>query len=137
MSTVVRVVAAVIVRNGHVLAAKRGPQMSLASLWEFPGGKTESSESPQAALRREIREELGCVIRVGRHINTTSHRYDFGIVVLSAFYAEIESGEPEPLEHSELMWCRPGRLSTLNWAPADLPAVEAVTSSLLAIGPQV
>lgn len=133
MTKVMHVVAAAIIRNGRVLAARRGPRMSLASLWEFPGGKTEPHETPQVALAREIREELGCSIRVGQHINTTRHRYSFGLVVLSTFYAEIDAGEPTPTEHSELKWCTTGDLAMLDWAPADLPAVESVMASVGAI----
>lgn len=133
MTKVIDVVAAAVVRNDRVLAARRGPQMSLASLWEFPGGKTEPRETPQAALRREFREELGCSIRVGRQINTTRHLYEFGLVVLSSFYAEIDSGEPIPTEHSELKWCTASELAELDWAPADLPAVESVIASLDAV----
>lgn len=61
----IRVVGAVIVSGGEVLAAQRGASMSLPGLWEFPGGKVEAGEAPQAALRREIREELSVDIRVG------------------------------------------------------------------------
>ena len=74
----INVVGAVILDEGRVMCAQRGPDGSLPGMWEFPGGKIEPGESPQEALKREILEELGCNIVVGDLINTASHRYDFG-----------------------------------------------------------
>lgn len=126
----VDVVGAVILANGRVLAARRGASMSLARYWEFPGGKIELDEDPQAALRREVLEELGCEIEVGPRIETTRHEYSFGTVMFTSFWATIDDGEPIASEHSELRWCTPNELSDLRWAPADLPTVERVRTLL-------
>lgn len=123
------VVGAVIVRHGLVLAAQRGPKKRLAGLWEFPGGKVEPGESPDAALAREISEELSCDITVGERITTTRHTYDFGVIELTTFFAELAAGgEPRATEHAELRWISSDDLSYLRWAEADLPTIAAIRS---------
>lgn len=124
------VVGAVIVSAERVLAAKRGSSGSLPNMWEFPGGKIEDGESPQEALAREIGEELFVDIRVGEEILTTTHDYDFGTVTLTTYYCEIRSGTPQLTEHAALRWLTPDELSSVEWAPADVPAVERIRSDL-------
>jgi 8-oxo-dGTP diphosphatase len=122
----IEVVGAVIIRDGLILCAQRGSTAKLPGMWEFPGGKIESGESPSEALVREITEELSCVIEVDEYINTAEYEYDFGIVILSTFYCSLISGEPKLSEHDEMVWLRPDELQKLDWAPADLPAVAAI-----------
>ena len=122
----IHVVGAVIVRDGKILCAQRGPDSSLPGMWEFPGGKIEPGETPRAALEREIHEELACAIDVGDELTTTTHRYDFGDVTLTTFWCELRSGIPKLTEHSEVRWARPPELDLLSWAPADIPAVRAI-----------
>jgi 8-oxo-dGTP diphosphatase len=125
------VVGAVIVSEGLVLCAQRGPGGHLAGLWEFPGGKIEAGESPSEALQREIREELGCVVLVGKQVISTTHEYDFGTVVLTTFYCRLSDGNPVPSEHQEIVWLLPDQLESLNWAPADVPAINAIKAELI------
>ncbi len=125
------VVGAVVVADGRVLCVQRGPNGSLADKWEFPGGKVELGESPQAALEREIREELMCRIKVGEEITTTSHEYDFGIINLTTFYCQLAAGTPRLVEHAQMSWRSPDELGELDWAPADIPAVHLVQSQLV------
>jgi len=120
------VVGAVIVREGKILCAKRGSEGMLPGLWEFPGGKVESTESKREALAREIREELATEIDVGSQIECTVYDYDFATVTLTTFFCSVVSGEPEKSEHSELLWLVPQELSTIEWAPADIPAVVKI-----------
>jgi 8-oxo-dGTP diphosphatase len=120
------VVGAVMLRKGSILCAQRGPLGALAGLWEFPGGKIEHGESPRAALEREIGEELECVIAVGDELTTTTHAYEFGDVTLTTFWCVILSGTPKLTEHSSVRWLPPGDLGALNWAPADIPAVQLI-----------
>ncbi|HWJ10677.1 MAG TPA: (deoxy)nucleoside triphosphate pyrophosphohydrolase [Nocardioides sp.] len=130
----IEVVGAVIVRDGRVLCAQRGPGGSLAGRWEFPGGKVEEGESGRLALEREIDEELRCVVEVGDEIATT--RYDDGrvVVVLTTFWCHIVSGTPQLTEHTDLRWVPPDELGGLGWAPADVPAVDLVAAALLPAG---
>lgn len=132
MKKLINVVGAVIVRDGEILCAKRGAHGTLPGLWEFPGGKIEPNETPRQALEREISEELRCEIAVGQEITTTEYEYDFGIVRLTCFYCELVSGTPELTEHAEVRWLAPGALHTLEWAPADIPAVELIQRDLAA-----
>ncbi|ACZ32080.1 NUDIX hydrolase [Xylanimonas cellulosilytica DSM 15894] len=126
----INVVGAVVIDQGLILCAQRGPQGSLAGMWEFPGGKIEPGESPREALKREINEELRCVVEVGERVETTSHEYDFGVVTLTTHYCELVSGTPTLTEHSDVRWLPPAELDTLRWAPADIPAVEKIQADL-------
>ena len=120
------VVGAVIVEAGLVLCAQRGFSGTLGGLWEFPGGKVESGETPEEALVREIAEELGCVVAVGQEVTLTRHEYAFGLVALRTFYCRLTAGTPQATEHAELRWVAAADLSDLKWAPADVAAVEHV-----------
>ena len=122
----IEVVGAVIVSEGQVLCAQRAGSGPLAGKWEFPGGKVEPDEAPEAALVREIYEELGCGISVGELVTTTVHEYDFAVVALTTFYCDLTEGRPQLTEHAELRWLDAGDLRFLDWAPADVPAVALV-----------
>jgi 8-oxo-dGTP diphosphatase len=111
-------------RPTMLLAARRTAPPAFAGLWEFPGGKVEPDEAPRDALRREIREELGCTISVGEHLTTTTHEYAAATVALSTYRCELVAGIPRPHEHTQLAWLAPADLDQLRWAPADVPAVE-------------
>jgi 8-oxo-dGTP diphosphatase len=126
VTNTIHVVGAVIVRDGFVLCAQRGEQGSLPGLWEFPGGKIEEEESATAALEREIAEELGCVVKVEEQITTTSHQYEFGNVSLTTFYCRLISGSPTTKEHASIRWLSPADLTTIDWAPADIPTVHHI-----------
>ncbi|MCT8140037.1 (deoxy)nucleoside triphosphate pyrophosphohydrolase [Anaerobacillus sp. CMMVII] len=121
----VNVVGAVIKnKDGKILCALRSPVMSMPNLWEFPGGKIREGEDPADALVREIQEELGCTICVGKLIEEVSHQYPAILVNLATYEAEIIEGEPKPLEHEKLAWVKSADLMQLEWAPADVPTVE-------------
>ncbi|WP_087129983.1 (deoxy)nucleoside triphosphate pyrophosphohydrolase [Microbacterium esteraromaticum] len=126
MKKQINVVGAVVVCDGTILAAQRSPSMSLPGMWEFPGGKIEPGETPQQALRREMQEELLCVVEIGDEIEITSHEYDFGIVTLTTFYAKLTKGQPKLTEHSEIRWIPAAHLDSVEWAPADIPAVNRI-----------
>ena len=127
----ISVVGAVITSDGLVLCAQRGETGELPGMWEFPGGKIESGESMRDALKREIEEELGCSVEVGRQIESTTHEYDFGAITLTTFYCQIFEGTPLPKEHLTLKWVHPSELNELDWAPADIPAVTYIQMDLM------
>lgn len=128
----INVVGAVLTRGQTVLAARRSSTMSLAGMWEFPGGKIETDESPEHALLRELEEELLCAAEIGEHVTTTEHEYDFGIVILTTYYCSLTGVEPRLTEHSEIRWVPASELDQLDWAPADIPAVRKVMKDLRA-----
>lgn len=121
------VVGAVIIENEKILCAQRGPTKSLPLKWEFPGGKIEEGESPQEALRREIHEEMLCKVEIGEQIDHTSYEYDFGIVHLTTFFCKLVEGTPVLTEHVSMKWLSPQELSSLDWAPADIPTIEKLS----------
>ncbi len=127
MAKRIEVVGAVFIRDGKVLAAKRGPDKALPGMWEFPGGKIEPGENPADALRRELAEELRVDVEVGDYLTTTDYEYDFGTVSLATYYVELTSSDPVLTEHVEIRWLSKSELFDVEWAPADIPAVELLT----------
>ncbi|ATQ31377.1 (deoxy)nucleoside triphosphate pyrophosphohydrolase [Rhodococcus ruber] len=120
------VVAGAIFRDGRLLLAQRVSPPELAGLWELPGGKAEPGESAEAALRRELREELGVEVagaqRVGAGVPLGGGR------VLRAYRVELVSGEPRPLEHAALRWVDADELERIDLVPNDrvwLPELRA------------
>lgn len=127
--TAVRVVAAVIERDGKYLACRRARHKSLAGLWEFPGGKVEPGETDQDALRREILEELGVEIQVGVHLATSFNKAGESDIELVAYRARLSKGDVSASsDHDELRWLTSKELEGVVWAPADVPFVEILNS---------
>ncbi|MDP4085069.1 MAG: (deoxy)nucleoside triphosphate pyrophosphohydrolase [Bacillota bacterium] len=125
MKKTIKVVAAIIENDqNEILCALRSPQMSLANMWEFPGGKVEPKEDEYSALKREIKEELNCQIDTVKLHNDNTHEYETFIINLIAIKCRIIGGSPTPTEHSKLIWLKRENLKSLVWAPADIPAVE-------------
>lgn len=121
----INVVGAILIENGKILCAQRGEGKSLAYLWEFPGGKIETGETPQEALIRELQEELMIEVEVqSEKFEETSYQYDFGLVTLTTFICFLKKGTPQLTEHIAVEWLALKELTTLEWAPADIPAVE-------------
>jgi 8-oxo-dGTP diphosphatase len=129
------VVGAVIIHEGKILCAQRGARQTLPLMWEFPGGKIEAEETPQMALLREIQEEMHCQIKIGEKVEHTVYEYDFGIVHLTTFYCKLIGGTPVLTEHAALLWLLPEELTNLNWAPADIPAIDKITSDMSTLRP--
>jgi 8-oxo-dGTP diphosphatase len=122
----IHVVGAVIIKGDKVLCAQRGANQSLALKWEFPGGKIEAGESPQQALAREIHEEMQCSINIGKQTEYTVHEYEFGVVHLTTFYCTLVEGTPVLTEHAAIKWLPYHELASLDWAPADIPAIRTI-----------
>lgn len=119
----------------RLLAARRTAPPALAGLWEFPGGKVEPGEEHEAALHRELEEELGVVIRLGREVGgpgPTGWPLN-GKAAMRVWLAEIAAGSPSALaDHDELRWVplSNDQVMDLPWIPADFPIVEAVRAGL-------
>jgi 8-oxo-dGTP diphosphatase len=125
MKKTVHVVGAIIENNNNeIFCALRSPEMTLPNYWEFPGGKIEKNETPEEALAREIKEEFNCEISVGKKVEDTTYEYEKVIVRLETYLSIILKGEPTALEHAETRWVPRNELMSLEFAPADIPAVE-------------
>lgn len=114
----IEVVAAVIEREGRVLIARRRAGGHLGGLWEFPGGKRQGGETPEAALVREIREELDAPVRVGELLDDVEWTYPEKRVRLRFFRCALD-GEPRAAEGQEIAWVAPADLDRYEFPPAD------------------
>ena len=124
----VQVAAAAIVRAGRVLAARRVGPVDVAGGWELPGGKVDAGESVGDAVVREVREELGCEVRVGATLQGRAPikpGYE-----LTAHVVALVSGEPVPHEHDAVRWLGPEELGDVAWLPADQPFLAELRAKL-------
>jgi 8-oxo-dGTP diphosphatase len=126
---IICVAAAVLLHEGKVLIARRRPGMRHAGEWEFPGGRIEAGETPEAALTREIEEELGIAVRTAGFFAESRYRYDHAEVRILAYKVEWISGEIRLLDHDRYAWVFPGLLFDYNLLPADLPLAEKLARS--------
>ncbi len=118
------VVAGLIAREGRVLITQRTAAQALPLQWEFPGGKVEAGEAPSAALVRELREELGIGVAIGRIWDVLFHAYPAFDLVMLVYTCQIVDGEPRAIEVADLAWAAPGELGRWDILPADRPLVE-------------
>lgn len=111
--------------DGRVLLAQRPEGKSMAGLWEFPGGKVESGETPEAALIRELREELGIDTSASclAPLAFASHTYDDFHLLMPLFACRRWKGSVIPLEGQSLAWVRAGDLQNYEMPPADIPLI--------------
>lgn len=124
----IEVVAAIIVRAGEVFATQRG-YGEWQDWWEFPGGKMEAGETPQEALRREIREELDADIEVGELLETVEWDYPNFHLTMHCFWCTLLSESLSLNEHQAATWLTADNLSSVKWLPADEGLVEKIVSS--------
>lgn len=119
------VAAALVDGERRVLLQRRAPGRAMAGLWEFPGGKVEAGERPEAALARELEEELGIAVDVGSLTPAAFASADNeGRHMLLLLYLCHEwRGEPRPLDAVELQWVRPEEMDALPMPPADEPLI--------------
>ena len=114
--------------EGRVLLAQRPQGKSLAGLWEFPGGKIESGERPEAALARELQEELGIEVAATDLVPTgfASHAYDDFHLLMPLWRTRTWTGEPTSREGQDLAWVDIGALSDYPMPPADIPLIATL-----------
>ena len=123
MSGTLLVVAGALVRDGRLLLARRPDGDPLSGFWELPGGKVESGETPEQALDREWREELGTAVLSAEPLAFASGAPNGRHVTLLVFRVRSVASEPEPLGVAELRWTLPGEAAALPLLPADQPLV--------------
>ena len=122
------VAAALVERDGRVLLQQRSPGRQMAGLWEFPGGKVEQNERPEAALVRELHEELGIEVAEAALVPAAFASADnAGRHMLLLLYLCREwRGEPKALDAAALAWLKPGEMDVAEMPPADVPLVAAL-----------
>jgi 8-oxo-dGTP diphosphatase len=127
------VVAALIANpKGEILLTQRRADQDLPLLWEFPGGKVEPGEAPEAALARELDEELGVRARVGRIWDVLFHAYPRYDVYMLVYRCQLSDGDaPRAVEVADLAWVPPARLSEYAILPADAPLVARLVGEPL------
>jgi 8-oxo-dGTP diphosphatase len=121
----IHVACAIVEREGRVLAAQRSRSMSMPLKWEFPGGKIEAGESPEACLKRELAEEMGVGVTIRRAMPPCTHCYPTFTITLYPFVCTIVSGEIALNEHWAIAWVTPEEMMALDWPGADAPVIEA------------
>ncbi len=130
---IVNVVAAIICddyeKKTKILATQRG-YGDYKDSWEFPGGKIEEGETPEEALVREIREELGAVIEVHDLIDIVDYDYENFHLHMNCYWATVAEGELKLLEHEAAKWLEFGTLKSVDWLPADLQLLPKISEGL-------
>ena len=122
------VVAAIIVRDGRIFATQRG-YGEWKDWWEFPGGKIEHGETPEDALKREIREELATEIEMDELFTTVEYDYTKFHLTMHCYLCTIVNGELSLLEHEDARWLAIDELDSVKWLPADKDVIEKLTTT--------
>lgn len=132
MRLVLVAACALIDGEGRVLLAERPAGKAMAGLWEFPGGKVEAGESPEAALVRELREELGIVVAEAdlRPVTFASHAYADFHLLMPLYLCRTWRGVPQAREGQRLEWGAADTLAKYPMPPADLPLIGPLTELL-------
>ena len=125
----IKVVAAIILDDKKLFATQRG-YGEFKDGWEFPGGKIEQGETPEQALKREIREELDTEIEVGELFDTVEYDYPAFHLTMHCFLCSIKSGELVLKEHEAAKWLTKETLKSVNWLPADKDLIEKLREIL-------
>lgn len=118
-------------KDGKILIAQRKRGDALGGQWEFPGGKLEAGETPEACLRRELTEEFGVDTKIGAFICSSKFEYKHLPIELLAYRAEHLSGEFKLNDHERIEWVVPADLPKYDFCSADLPVVEILRSAPL------
>lgn len=125
---IINVVAAIIHKDGAYFATERG-YGEFVGMWEFPGGKIEADESSEAALKREIQEELGVDIAIDRYLCTTEYDYPTFHLTMHCYLCSIVSGVIELREHRSARWLTAKSLDSVDWLPADREVIKILAEN--------
>ena len=125
----IEVVAAVIHKDGRILATQRG-YGEFKDKWEFPGGKMEAGESREEALRREIREELDAEIHIDNFLCTVEYDYPSFHLTMHCYLCTVASGVLTLKEHESARWLPAGALESVDWLPADIQIIPIIRKCL-------
>jgi len=128
--TAIKVCAAVIYHQDKILITLRPKDKKLGGYWEFPGGKIEDRESQEEALKRDLREELDIEVEVGELLETVHHSYNWGNVVIFAYWCRWLSGEIKHLEVADHCWVTADNLLDYNILAADQPIIQKIQEQL-------
>lgn len=128
-SPVIQVSAGLLFRAGKLLIAQRLADTHLGGLWEFPGGKLERGESWEEGLVRELREELGVAVAVGRLFSEITHAYPEKTVHLRFYVCSLVQGEPQALGCADLAWVSASDLARHQFPPADEPLLSQLPAA--------
>ncbi len=126
----IRVVSAIIERDGRFLITQRRAAATLPHLWEFPGGRVDPGETDQQALVRELMERLGVEVKVAEREVEVDHAYEGYSLQLRSYRCHIESGEPRARYVQAFLWASPDELSELPFPGADQASVDALLGDL-------
>jgi 8-oxo-dGTP diphosphatase len=122
------VTAALVIKDGLCLIAKRHAGDPLANLWEFPGGKIEEGETPEECLQREMQEEFQIDVEVGTFFAESIYEYERGTIQLLAYWVTWNGDSLYPTVHDEIAWVDKETILNYKFAPADIPIVEKLRS---------
>lgn len=125
----IRVVAAIIFNQGKVFATQRG-YGEFKDGWEFPGGKIEPGETPEEAIKREIKEELDTEIEVVKFLDTVEYDYPKFHLSMDCFICKVISGDLVLKEHEAAKWLKKENLDSVDWLPADQGLIEKIKEEL-------
>jgi 8-oxo-dGTP diphosphatase len=126
----IEVACAIIRHEGKFLVTQRGQKMTMPLLWEFPGGKIESGETPENCIHREIKEELSIAVTLFKRLPNCVHEYDRFTIVLIPFLADFFCGTIQLAEHQSFKWLKTDEFALLDWAPADIKVVQELVQFL-------
>lgn len=132
---IIRVTAAILVKDGEVIIAKRKAGLKFADKWEFPGGKIEVNETPEQCLKREMKEEFDIDVSIGEYLGSSIYRYDHISIELLAYRTFWKGGSIILNDHDEIKWVSLEQLDEFDFVPADIAFVEKLRNGEIVIQP--
>lgn len=126
-----KIIGVAVISNdqGQILIDRRRLEGAMGGLWEFPGGKIEKGETVEECIKREINEELGILIEVGKHLITIDHTYTHLRVTLTVHHCRHLTGVPQPLECDEIRWVSLDELDRFAFPQANVQIITALRES--------